>query len=97
MAEEEKKKKQKRPTAKKRDIQNERKRLRNKSFKSKTKTLIRSFKEFLKKKESPPKELLNKIFSLMDKGVKKKIFKKNKANRIKSKLSTAQIPEQKKS
>ena len=66
MAEEEKKKKQKRPTAKKRDIQNERKRLRNKSFKSKTKTFIRSFKESLKKKESPPKDLLNKIFSLIN-------------------------------
>ena len=97
MAEEEKKKKQKRPTAKKRDIQNERKKIRNKSFKSKTKTIIKSFKELLKNKENPPKETLNKIFSFMDKGVKKKIFKKNKANRVKSKLSLAQTSAQKKS
>ena len=85
---EEKKKKVKRPTAKKRDIQNERKRIGNKSFKSKAKTSIRDFKKALKEKdENGAKENLKKVFSLMDKSVKKNIFKKNKAGRIKSKLT----------
>lgn len=85
MAEEEKKKnsKKKVPTAKKRDIQNKKRRLLNKSFKSKTKTAISSF---LKSPKEQKKDILKTVFSLMDKGAKKGTFKKNKANRIKSKL-----------
>lgn len=84
----EKTKKIKMPTAKKRDLQNEKKRIRNKSFKSKVKTFIKSFQTSLKEKNNKnSKEILNKVFSLLDKGVKKKILKKNKAGRIKSSLS----------
>ena len=84
---EEKKAKTKTPTALKRVIQNEKRRLRNKSFKSKVKTAIRSFKESAVKKEEAAVEKLNSVFSLMDKGMHKKIFKKNKSSRIKSRLS----------
>ena len=87
MAEEKPKEKTKCPTAKKRDIQNEKKALQNKSFKSKVKTAIRSFEQSLSKKESDSlKEKLNIIYSLVDKGVKKNLFKSNKASRMKSSL-----------
>lgn len=79
--------KTKRPTAQKRDIQHEKRALRNKSFKSKVKTAVRSYEESVSKQETDalqPK--LNMIYSLVDKGVKKNIFKPNKASRIKSKL-----------
>lgn len=86
MAEE--KKLVKRPTAKKREIQDKKRNLRNKSFKSKIKTAVRSFKNSLKNEDvAIKKETLNLIFSLADKGCKKKILKKNKANRLKSKMS----------
>jgi small subunit ribosomal protein S20 len=85
MAEE--KKAKKRPTEKKRIIQSKKRQLRNKSFKSKTKTAIIDFKKSLKNKEEGIKDKIKTVFSLMDKGVKKKIFKKNKANRIKSKMA----------
>jgi len=89
MEEEKSKKKVKIPTAKKRESQNEKRRLKNKSFKSKIKTAIRTFKSVLKSEDpSLKQEKLNVIFSLVDKGTKKKIFKKNKTNRIKSKMSS---------
>ena len=62
-------------------------RLRNKSFKSRVKTTVKSFKSAIEKKDVLAKNILKTIFSLMDKGVKKKIFKKNKANKVKSSLS----------
>jgi small subunit ribosomal protein S20 len=84
----EKTKKIKVPTAKKRDTQNEKKRLQNKSFKSKVKSAISSFKETLKNDgELPAQERLNFVFSLVDKASSKKIYKKNKSSRIKSKLN----------
>lgn len=82
MAEEKKEGKTKRPTAKKRDLQNERKRLHNRSFKSSIKTAIRSYEE------TAGKENLGEIFSLIDKGVKRGIFKVNKASRLKSKFAS---------
>ena len=88
MAKEEEKK-IKVPTAEKRDIQNEKRRLLNKSFKSKVKTAMRAFTESLKNDDvNLAHEKLNTVFSLVDKGAKKKILKKNKTNRIKSKLSS---------
>ena len=87
MADEKSKAKTKRPTAKKRDIQNEKKALLNKSFKSKVKTAIRSFEQSISKKETDSlKEQLSNIYSLVDKGVKKNLFKPNKASHMKSKL-----------
>jgi small subunit ribosomal protein S20 len=69
----------KRPTAKKREIQNAKRELRNRAFRSKTRTAMRSL-------ENSPEEL-SLVYSLLDKGVKKGVFKKNKANRLKSRLS----------
>lgn len=82
-------KKQRRPSALKRDIQNERRNLRNRSFKAQVNTAIRSLKEASSKKETDQiKERLSGVYSLMDKGVKKGVYKINKANRVKSRLTS---------
>ncbi|MBN2479880.1 MAG: 30S ribosomal protein S20 [Parachlamydiales bacterium] len=90
MAEEEnKKKKQKIPTAQKRITQSIKRQANNKTFKAKTKTALKSFLTSLETKEDAKNSSmkLSTIFSLVDKGVKKNIFKPNKANRIKAKYS----------
>jgi small subunit ribosomal protein S20 len=81
MAEDKKGAKQKarRPSAKKRDLQHAKRRARNSAFRARTHTAIRSLKE------SP--EALDTVYSLLDKGVKKGVLKKNQANRLKSRLS----------
>lgn len=86
MAEQEAKAKKKRPTAEKRMIQNNKKRLTNRSYKSKIKTTVRELEDKVKEKAETGslKETLNSLFSLYDKGVKKNIIKKNKADRKKS-------------
>jgi small subunit ribosomal protein S20 len=77
-----------RPKPQKRDIQNEKKRLRNKAFKSGVRTAIRTFEDALAKGDSSlAKKSLNQVFSVMDKGVKKGIFKLNKASRTKARLT----------
>jgi len=82
------KKKVKRPTALKRDIQNEKKRLINKSFKSKMRTSIRTFEETLTAGSIEAiKEKLNEVYSLLDKAVKRNILKINAASRKKSRLT----------
>ena len=88
MADEKKASKTKRPTAKKRDLQNEKRRMQNRSFKSKVKTAIRSFEQDLtEKNEESAKARLNVIYSLLDRGVKLGIYKLNKASRTKSRFS----------
>ncbi|MEI6242184.1 MAG: 30S ribosomal protein S20 [Chlamydiota bacterium] len=86
---EEKKVKVKRPTAKKRDIQNERRAEANASFRSKVRTAIRSVRTSFEDKESAEEisKKLNIVFSLVDKGTKTKVLKKNTAARVKSRLS----------
>lgn len=81
------KKKVKRPTAQKRDLQSERRRQNNRAFKAKVSTAIRSLRESLSKgdKTAAQKELSD-VYSLMDKGVKTKKFKLNKARRVKARL-----------
>ncbi len=90
MAEAEQKKKVKISTANKRCKQNSKKNLINKSFKSKAKTAIKHYNEAIKAKEDSKviKEKLSEVCSLMDKGVKRGIYKPNKANRFKSKFTT---------
>lgn len=80
--------KQKRPSALKRDLQNERRRLRNRSYRAKVSTAIRTFEEALSQKEASDsvKSKLDLIFSLMDKGVKTGVYKLQKASRTKSRL-----------
>lgn len=81
-------KRQRRPSAKKRDIQNLKRNLRNRSFKARVGTAVRAFNDKVSKKDATAtKEELSAIYSLMDKGVKKGIYKINRANRVKSRLS----------
>ena len=77
------------PSALKRDIQSEKRRLRNRSLRSNVMTAIHSFETSLEKKEAPEsiKTKLDAVYSLMDKGVKQGIFKTNKAARTKSRLT----------
>lgn len=84
----EKKKRTKRPTAQKRDLQNEKKRLLNKSFKSQLRSAMRDFESTLKAqdKEEAQKKL-NSVYAFMDKGVKRGIFNSNKANRSKARAA----------
>lgn len=79
-----KKAKVKRPTALKRDLQNEANRIRNKSFRSKVSTAIKTAKDAAADQKQAK---LSTVYSLMDKGVKKGVFKKNKANRLKSRIT----------
>jgi small subunit ribosomal protein S20 len=85
MAEEEKKLKKKVPTALKRNKQDEKKEGVNRILKSRIRTSIRSFNDHLKEKnqETLTKDL-NNIYALVDKAVKKNIYKVNKAKRVKS-------------
>lgn len=81
--------KTKRPSALKRDMQSEKRRLANRSYRAKVQTAIRSFQQAVEQKEAAEsvKTKLNQIFSLMDRGVKKGVFKNSKAARTKSRLN----------
>lgn len=74
--------------SKKRSKQDIKKRILNKRRLSSIRTCIKKFLNLInsKKKESAVAEI-NKVFSIIDKGVTKGIVKKNKANRLKSKIS----------
>lgn len=79
--------KAKKPSPLKRDEQSVKRNMRNRSFKSKVTTAVRAFEETITKKDSSSaKTKLNDVYSLMDKGVKKGIYKANKASRVKSRL-----------
>lgn len=81
-------KKPKKLSALKRDEQSLKRNVRNRSFKSKVTSALRAFEETMTKKDSPSiQSKLNDVYSLMDKGVKKGIYKSNKANRVKSRLN----------
>lgn len=87
MAEEAKKvEKVRRPQAIKRDIQNEKRRLHNRAYRSKTSTAVRTIEASFSS-NAATKEQLNTLFSLLDKGVKTGIFKQNKADRLKSRFT----------
>ena len=81
-------------SAKKRIEINKRNRLRNKYYKTSVRTLIKLFfanleiyknSQTLEDKQKV-QEILNSVYSLMDKGTKKNIFHKNLAARKKAKL-----------
>jgi small subunit ribosomal protein S20 len=88
MAADAKNKKAKTPTAEKRNIQSEKRRVMNKAFKSHLRTAIRNFEESLKKED---KEVMgNKLkeaHSALDKAAKRGILKPNAASRKKSRLA----------
>ncbi len=79
----------KQPSALKRDLQNEKKRQRNRSYRASVLTSIRALEGSLSKKEEAAavKTKLNAIYSMMDKGVKRGVFKPQKAARTKSRLA----------
>lgn len=81
--------KTKRPSAQKRNLQSEKSRLRNRAYRAGVLTAIRAFETSLTKKESTEavKAKLGDIYSLMDRGVKKGVYKANKASRTKSRLN----------
>lgn len=82
------KKKTRRPTAAKREIQNSKRRANNRAFKSRVRTAVRQLEDSVSKKDKAAmQEALTNFYSLMDKGVKKGIYKANNANRNKSKLA----------
>jgi small subunit ribosomal protein S20 len=82
------KKKERIPQANKRDHQNAKKKFANRTFKSEVRTAIRSFEEAVTTKDnSKINSALSIVYSLMDKGVKRGIFKINKAGRTKSRLA----------
>ncbi len=71
------------PTAVKRELQNEKRRLLNKAFRSKVNTVIKALTSA--GTDLAPK--LNAVYSMMDKGVKKGVFTQNKASRFKSRIT----------
>ncbi len=89
MAEEStKSKKPKRPTAQKREIQNKKRYLINKSFKSSIRTAIRQFDATLPAgDQSAITKSLEEVYSLVDKGVKRGLYSRNAAGRTKSRLT----------
>jgi small subunit ribosomal protein S20 len=89
---EEKDKKVKRPTALKRDLQNEKRRLNNRMYKSRVRTAIRAFQESLAKgDQAVTTEKLNEAYSILDKCAKKGVFKVNKVSRTKSRLAARAV------
>jgi small subunit ribosomal protein S20 len=87
MAKEEKKK-AKRPTAAKRLIQAEKRRLINKNFKSKMRTGIRNFQSAVTQGDKQAIEAaLNLSYSLLDKAAKRGLIKRNKASRDKARMA----------
>lgn len=86
--EDKKKPKVKRPSAQKRDIQHEKRRVINKSFRSSVRTIVRNFEESLLKGDAEDvKAKLSEVYSAMDKGVKKGVYPINKASRTKARLT----------
>lgn len=83
-----KKTKARRPTPLKRDMQAEKRRLRNKAFKSSVRTAVRHFDESIAKGDAASiQEQLAAVYSMMDKGVKRGVYKLNKASRTKARLA----------
>jgi small subunit ribosomal protein S20 len=84
-----KKPKAKLTSARKRHIQSEKNRLRNRGHRSQVRTALRTLDEAIEKKEEAQaiQAKLSALYSLMDKGVKKGVYKPNKAARTKSRLS----------
>ena len=80
--------KEKRPTAAKRDLRNEKLRLINKSFKSNARTTMRVFEEAVKSGDKDKIQVaLSSVYSIADKAVKRGIYKPNKAARVKERAN----------
>lgn len=78
----------KRASAKKREMQDQKRRLQNRSFRSQVRSTIKQFRESVASGDKEKqKAVLTSVYSLVDKGVNRSIFKRNKANRIKARLT----------
>lgn len=77
------------PSALKRDLQSEKRRLRNRSYRASVLTSIRTLEGSISQKEAPEivKTKLSAIYSMMDKGVKRGVYPPQKAARTKSRLA----------
>ncbi len=83
-----KSKKAKLATCKKREQQDKRKRLQNRAFRSQVRTVIKQLRQCIaSNNQEEQKALLGTVYSLVDKAVNRSIFKRNKANRIKARLT----------
>lgn len=80
--------KAKRASCKKRELQDAKKRVANKAFRARVRTVIKEMRESVSSGDkAKQKEALNKAYSLLDKGVNNGIFKRNKASRTKARLT----------
>lgn len=76
------------PSARKRELQDIRRRARNRTCNSQVKTAVRGFRETLAEGSLEDTTLkLQAVYALVDKGVKKGIVPANRANRTKSRLA----------
>jgi small subunit ribosomal protein S20 len=82
------------PSALKRMKQNEKKHLRNISYKSKVKTAVKKFLKAADEKAADATSLFSTAESLLHKGVTKGIFHKNTASRAISRLARRLQPQQ---
>jgi len=83
-----KNKKVKRPTALKRDLQNDKRRLQNRVTRANVKTAVRKYETSLQAKDSDlSRTHLNAVYSVIDKACKKGVYTRNKANRSKARLA----------
>ena len=74
-------------SSKKRVVQSEKKRTRNKEIRQRTKTRIKKLEALIQEKKSKEaKDSLPGVISLIDKARAKGVWRKNKASREKSKL-----------
>jgi small subunit ribosomal protein S20 len=71
-------------SAEKKDRQDKNRKARNESYKGKIETVMKSVKKGVKGKKG---DLLNKAYSVIDKAAKKNVIHKNKAARMKSRVS----------
>ncbi|AAC68221.1 30S ribosomal protein S20 [Chlamydia trachomatis] len=84
---------QKRPSAEKRVITSKKKQLRNQSFKSKVRTILKKFELAVQSGDVESISAgLRSVYSIADKAVKRGIFKKGKADRVKSRTSERACP-----
>jgi small subunit ribosomal protein S20 len=88
--EKEKQKAVKQTSAKKREGQDKKRRLANRAYRGEIRGAIRELRANVENgAKDKVKGSLSTVFSLLDKGVKKSIIKKNKANRLKARLTAA--------
>ncbi len=81
-------KKVKRLTPQKRQDQNDKRRVQNKAMRSRFRSSVKAFLDSLKSGDKASQmTCFSEVSSLVDKGVNKGLYKKNKASRVKARLT----------